>query len=180
MKPALVERPASALTHQGAAEVFDLAEKGPVLIKRRGRQPDEVLLKYEAYEGTVLFLQNLHLISRALVKGLEHMPDLEGMHWTKLFSISDRRRMLQELLESSRAAIERKDPSIFNRVWKGWAHSAELMNDGEAMAALTKPLNQAATVRSRGPSGATCHQAATASQRSAGSGPAPIHHPRRR
>lgn len=146
MGPAVAERSASALTHQGALEVFELAEKEPVRIKRRGQQPDEVLMNLEAYEATLRFVHSLYLLSRSFVKGVEQMPDLEGMHWTKLLSLDDRRKMLQELLESSRAAIERKDPAIFNRVWKGWAHSVELMNDAEAMARLTRPVDLTTTV----------------------------------
>ncbi len=135
-----VERPASALTHQGASEVFELAESQPVRIKRRGDAPDEVLLSYDQFAATVRFSARLVLLARALAKGAEQAPDLEGMHWTKLFSVAERRRMLGELLEAARAAIERGNPSIFNAVWKGWAESAELMGDPEAMARLTAPV----------------------------------------
>lgn len=146
MDVAAVERPQSALTHEGAAEVFKLAEKQPVRIKRRGEQPDEVLLSYDRYEAEQRFLQNLLLIARALAKGPEQMPDLEGMHWTKLFTVEDRSSMLLELIEAARASLERKDATIFNRTWKGWFRSAEVMNDPAALAALTAPVRVKKTI----------------------------------
>ena len=85
-------------------------------------------------------------MARALTKGPERMVDIEGLHWTKLFGAGERRTMLLELVEAARASSERKDPSIFNATWKGWAHSAELMNDPEALKALTTPVDADATV----------------------------------
>ncbi len=145
MESAVLERPQSDLTHKGASEVFELADKQPVLIKRR-HDADQVLLNAESYAGLLRFVQNLYLVTRALTKGPERMVDIEGLHWTKLFDADERRTMLLELVEAARASSERKDPAIFNATWKGWAHSAELMNDPAAMKALTAPVDADATV----------------------------------
>ena len=98
-----------------------------------------------------MFMRNLYLVARAKDKGLEQMPDLEGLHWTKLFPIDERAQMLGELMEAARAGLERNDASIFNATWKGWVHSAEAMNDPEAMAKLTAVINPTATIRLKRP-----------------------------
>ena len=141
-----VERPQSALTHEGAGEVFQIAERQPVRIRRRGDAPDEVLLNYERYEAETRFLHNLLLVARALQKGVEQMPDLEGLQWTKLLEPALRRQMLLELLEAGRASVERQDAAIFNRTWKGWASTGEVLNDPEQFAALTRPIDPAQTI----------------------------------
>lgn len=145
MESAVLERPQSDLTHTGASAVFELAEKQPVLIKRR-HNADQVLLSAETYDALLRFARNLYLVTRALTKGPERMVEIEGLHWSKLFDADERRTMLLELVEAARASSERKDPALFNATWKGWEHSAELMNDPEALRALTAPVDPDATV----------------------------------
>lgn len=147
MGPVTVEVTRSSLTHAGAKRTFELAEKAPVLIKGgKGDAPDGVLMSAEQYEAERRFTRNLYLVTRALEKGAEAMPDLEGMQWSKLFSVADRRRMLGQLVESARASFERNDPTIFNAMWKGWVSSAQAMSDPEMMALLTGPVDHANTV----------------------------------
>jgi hypothetical protein len=141
----LIERQRSALTHTGAAEVFRLAEDAPVRIKGRG-ESDRILLNAEQYDAEQTFVPRLCLLARALAKGIVGMTDLEGLQWTKLFDQAERAQMLAELIESARTTLERKDPSIFNATWKGWEHSAQVMDDPEALAKLTAPLDLASTI----------------------------------
>lgn len=137
------ERPASALTHEGAKKVLDLAAQQPVLIRRRGGAPDEVLLSYDRYAAWRRFDARVVMLARALEKGAEQMHDLDGMLWTKVFSVDDRKRMLAELVEAARSTTERDDPSVFNAAWKGWAESSEIMADPVRLARLTAPAGSA-------------------------------------
>ena len=150
MEAAVVERPRSSLTHSGANEVFELAAKAPVRIKGRN-EPDEILLNAEQYESWRTFLLRLLLVTRAMAKGADQMPDLEGLRWSKLFSRDERAQMLGELMEAARASLERNDASIFNATWKGWAHSSEAMSDPAAMAKLTAMIDPAKTIRLQRP-----------------------------
>lgn len=140
-----VERRQSDLTHQGASEVFDLAEKQPVLIKRRDGE-DEILLNAETFDGLARFNRGLFLLTRAVRKGPDLMPDVDGLHWTKLLDLDERRAMLDELIEAARASFERQDASIFNATWKGWEHSAEVLDDPEVLKALLAPIEHAVIV----------------------------------
>ena len=145
MEAAVIERSRSSLTHSGATEVFELAAKAPVRIRGRN-EPDAILLNAEHYDAWRAFQGRLFLLMRALEKGVEQMPDLEGLHWAKLFSGTDRRQMLGELVEAARASIERNDASIFNATWKGWASSAEAMSDPVALARLTAVIDPDKTI----------------------------------
>ena len=68
------------------------------------------------------------------------MHELDGMQWTKVFSLDDRKQMLAELVEAARLTEESDDPSDFNSLWHAWAESADVMSDPELMARLTAPL----------------------------------------
>lgn len=146
MGPAVIEKPRSALTHKDASKVFDIAAKEPVRITSRGDDPDEVLLSAESYDAWRRLLRSLYLLTRALAKGAERMPDLEGMHWTKLFDLEERQQMLGELVEAARASLERNDASLFNATWKGWEHSAEALDDPDLLKKLTTPTEPTAMI----------------------------------
>lgn len=143
----IVERPASALTHKEASAVFELAERQPVRIKRRGDKPDEILMLAEDFEGMQRFARNMVVLAKGLRVGEKDLPAVEGLLWTKALSLEDRRKMLGELVEAARSAAERADFWLFNATWKGWESAAGLESDPAAQRALLRPVDYSALVK---------------------------------
>lgn len=143
----VAERPASALTHKEASAVFELAERQPVRIKRRGDKPDEILMLADDFDGMQRFLRSMVILAKALRLGEAHLPAVEGLLWTKALSVQDRRKMLGELIEAARHAAERGDFWLFNATWKGWESAAQLESDPDARQALLRPIDYSALVK---------------------------------